>query len=90
VVPSARGTSTSSWPVPVAYVAMTWRQCGWTPRDTHTVGRSVTATARLAASTQAEAPSYSEALATSMQVSRHTSVWYSNSAWSTPWATSAW
>ena len=71
-------------------VAMTSRQWGCTPRETHTSLRPVAATARFTASTQADAPSYREALATSIPVRRHTSVWYSNSACRTPWATSGW
>ena len=69
---------------------MTARQLGLTAVETHTRWRPVAATARLSASTQAVAPSYSEALATSSPERRATSVWYSNRAWSTPWATSGW
>ena len=90
VVPSTRSITRSSWPEPAANVAMTSRQWGWTPRETQTPWRPVAATDRFTASTHADAPSYSEALATSIPVSRHTRVWYSNRAWRTPWATSGW
>jgi hypothetical protein len=46
--------------------------------------------ARSAASAQAVAPSYIEALETSRPVSRQTSVWYSKMACSVPWASSGW
>jgi hypothetical protein len=77
-------------PVPAANVAIVSRQRGLTPRDTHTPGRDLAATTRLAASTQAVAPSYREALAIGRPLMRETMVWYSNSACSTPWATSGW
>ena len=41
------------------------------------------------ASAAAEAPSYTEALDTSMPVSSHIWVWYSKMDWSTPWLISA-
>ena len=57
VRPSSRSTIRSWWPEPAAKVAITSRQWGWTPRDTHTPWRPVAATDRFTASTQAEAPS---------------------------------
>ena len=63
---------------------------GRTPAETHTSFRPVAAAARFRPSTAAEAASYREALATSIPVMRHSIVWYSNSAWRTPWASSGW
>ena len=42
------------------------------------------------ASAVADAPSYMEALLTSIPVSWQTRVWYSNSACSVPWEISGW
>ena len=55
----------------------TWRYWGWTVRATSTVSRPVRLTAISAASAAAVAPSYMEALATSIPVSSQIMVWNS-------------
>jgi hypothetical protein len=78
-VPSAfRGATAIVRPVAPRYVLVTARKCGCTVCAITTECRSFfTPPARIAASAQALAPSYIEALATSIPDSSHIIVWNS-------------
>ena len=95
VAPVASSTSTTTiFGAPSSearrYVASVSRYSGCTPDDTTIFSRPLTRRAMSAASVIAVAPSYIEALDTSMPRIRHTIVWNSKIAWSVPWLTSGW
>ena len=79
-----KAASRNTRPTWAPYVRATWRYSGWTARATTTSDRPVIRWAMRMASAVAEAPSYMEALLTSIPVSWQTRVWYSKSACSVP------
>jgi len=77
VTPSVWGRSRSVIGRWLVYVFKTWRYSGWTEVLTSTSVRFVISAAMWAASPVALAPSYIDALATSIPVSSQIMVWYS-------------
>ena len=67
---------------------MVWSTMGWAAAETRTAFRFFSRH-MATASAAADAPSYTEALDTSMPVSSQIMVWYSKMDWSTPWEISA-
>src|SRR5450759_5565300 len=87
--PRAGTVTTSSLPAS-AYVRSTSSHSGWTVSATMTRRRFVELVARYAASAMAVAPSYTDALLTSMPVSAQIIDWYSKTVCSVPWEISGW